>query len=222
MRNALQQIQGTPGHRTRIATAVALALGSTTAGAADASETDPYAMPDGTWINISGIIESVGPDTFSLDYGEGIVVVEMDDGDRDADAYKLLAGDKVAVSGRVDDDFFEATTIEAGSVYVESRGTIFFASSIDEEAAEGFAAAIVSPVDVSKTVVQGTVAVVDDDEFVIDSGIRVDTAELGYNPLDDEGYQKITVGDRVKVVGTMESELFDSHELMADVVVKLN
>ena len=37
----------------------------------------------------------------------------MDDGDRDADAYKLLPGDEVNVIGKVDDDLFQTTTIDA-------------------------------------------------------------------------------------------------------------
>ena len=43
-----------------------------------------------------------------------------------------------------------------------------------------------------------------------------------YNPLDDEGYQKIDVGDRVKVTGNIDNDLFEGKELMADSVIKLN
>ncbi|MDZ7782331.1 MAG: hypothetical protein U5K56_05075 [Halioglobus sp.] len=68
-----------------------------------------------------------------LDYGQGNITVEMDDSDRDADGYKLIEGDRITVSGVVDDDFYESTKIEAASVYVEELGTHFYASSIDEE-----------------------------------------------------------------------------------------
>ena len=67
---------------------------------------DPYTQPDDTWISISGTVDSVSQDLFTLDYGDGTVIVEMDDGDRDADAYKLALGDEVTVYGLVDDDFF--------------------------------------------------------------------------------------------------------------------
>lgn len=46
-------------------------------------------------------------------YGNGSITVEMDDGDRDADAYSLDEGDNVTVYGMIDDDLFESATIEA-------------------------------------------------------------------------------------------------------------
>jgi len=204
-----------------LAAAIALAFGANAA----AADKDPYSMADNTWITISGEVESVDPDTFMLDYGDGYIVVEMDDGDRDADAYKLLKGDKVTVSGRIDDDFLETTKIEAGSVYVENIGTTFFSSSVDEETSEGLVAKISVPVVVAETVVQGTVTDVDANEFTVDAGVtdlRVDVNEMPYNPLDDEGYQKIDVGDRVKVTGNIDSDLFEGQELVADTVIKLS
>lgn len=195
------------------------------AGQASADEHDPYAKADDTWITISGTVDSVRRDNFTLDYGDGLVIVEMDDGDRDADAYKLLAGDKVTVTGRVDDDLFENTKIEASSVFVENLNTTFYASAVDEETTERLLAAVTVPVVVSNTVVQGTVTDVDTNEFTVDAGvrqIRVDVTEMPYNPLDDEGYQRISAGDRVRVQGSMTSNLIEGRELEADSVVKLN
>jgi uncharacterized protein YdeI (BOF family) len=190
---------------------------------APALAADPYMMPDATWISLSGTVEQVEPDRFTLDYGEGTVTVEMDDGDRDADAYQLMEGDKVNVSGRVDDDLFETTTIEASSVYVENLGTTFFASSIDEEGPYTWIS-ITTPIVASATVVEGTVTEVDDEEFSVAAGlreIRVDVSEMLYNPLDDEGYQQLGIGDRVRVTGQMEDTFFEGRELMADSVVTL-
>jgi uncharacterized protein YdeI (BOF family) len=190
-----------------------------------AEEPNPFLMADDSWITISGTVESVSADSFTLDYGDGAVIVEMDDGDRDADAYKLMVGDKVTVSGEIDDDFYETTTIEASSVYVENLGTTFFASAVDEETTEGWAVAVTVPIPISQTIVYGTVTDVDEHEFTVDSGLRelqVDVADMPYNPLDDEGYQKIRVGDRVKVSGDIDTDFFEGRELMADAVIKLN
>ncbi len=187
-----------------------------------AADEDPYEKPDNTWISIDGTVESVAPDEFTLDYGEGIITVEMDDGDRDADAYKLAKGDFVRVSGLIDDDFYELRTIEASSVYVEDLGTYFYASAVDEE--DTFITYTV-PVTVSETVLQGTVTDVDDDEFTIDTGarsMRVEVEEMPYNPLDDEGYQRIELGDRVSVTGEIDDDLFEGRELVADSVVTLD
>ena len=186
-----------------------------------AAEENPYAMADNAWISISGEVEAVDPDEFVLDYGDGSVIVEMDDGDRDADAYKLMKGDDVTVSGLVDDDFFETTTIEASSVYVDKLGTYFYASAVDEE--DDFVT-VHTPVIMSETVVQGTVKEVNDEEFVVDTGfdeLTVEVEEMAYDPLDDQGYQKVEAGDVVSVTGDMDDDFFEGRELVADTVTVL-
>ena len=205
---------------TALAGAIGLAF-ALPAGAADDKAKDPMEQPDDTLVSVSGTVANVTRDAFVLDYGEGIITVEMDDGDRDADGYKLLEGDKVRVNGVIDDDFFETKTIEASSVYVEDVGTYFYASAMDEE--DSFVT-ITTPVIISATVVQGTVTKVAEDEFSIDTGlreIRVEVEEMAYNPLDDEGYQQIQVGDKVSVAGRMDDDLFEGRELVADSVVTL-
>ncbi|MDX1644970.1 MAG: hypothetical protein R3244_11495 [Thermoanaerobaculia bacterium] len=186
------------------------------------AEENPYLQPDDTWISLSGTVEAVSPDAFTLDYGDGIITVEMDDGDRDADAYALIEGDKVTVTGKIDDDFYETTTIEASSVYVENIGTYFYASAVDEE--DTFVT-VTTPIVVSETVVQGTVTDVRITEFTIDTGLReltVEVDEMPYDPLDDEGYQKIEVGDRVSVRGDMDVDLFEGRVLEANSIVTLS
>lgn len=189
--------------------------------AAPALAKNPYARADDTWISISGKVKSVSPDSFVLDYGEGTITVEMDDGDRDADAYKLLAGDQVTVNGVIDDDFFERTTIEASSVYVEKIGTYFFASARDEEDLFfPYATTFI----VGGTVAQGKVIGVEDDEFTLRVGGRsltVEVDEMPYNPLDEVGYQKIRIGDLVRVNGVMDDDLFEGRELVATSVITL-
>jgi uncharacterized protein YdeI (BOF family) len=198
--------------------AVALAF-----GAQAAPTVDPYLQPDETWISLSGTVTAVSADSFALDYGPGTVTVEMDDGDRDADAYQLIRGDKVTVNGRIDDDFFETTTIEASSVYVEKLGTYFHASPIDDE--DRSWAIVPSRVVVAETVVQGTVTAVREDAFVMNDGVRsltVSVEAMPYDPLDDEGYQKIRVGDVVRASGTMGIDFFEGRQLKADGVIKLS
>lgn len=188
-----------------------------------ADEPSPYTKADDTWISIDGTVDSVSADSFELDYGPGLITVEMDDGDRDADGYKLSKGDKVRVSGMIDDDLFEKRTIEASSVFVENLGTYFYASAIDEE--DTFITYTI-PVTVSETVVQGTVTDVDEEEFTLATGLRrlrVEVEEMPYNPLDDIGYQKIRVGDRVSVTGEMDTDFFEGQrELVADSIVTLS
>ena len=186
------------------------------------AQEDPYTQPDDTWISISGEVESVEPREFLLDYGDGVVTVEMDDFDLDADAFVLNVGDRVTVHGLVDDDFFETTSIEAGSVYVEELGTYFYSSVVDEE--DTFVT-LTTPVVVSETTVQGTVTSITGMEFTVDAGVRqftVDTSALGMNIFDDEGFLQVEVGDRVTVTGTMDEDFFGNRELEAETVVNLS
>jgi len=187
-----------------------------------AAKTNPYTKPDDTWISVGGKIKSVSADRFILDYGDGLITVEMDDGDRDADAYKLLEGDDVTVHGRIDDGLYETTTIEASSVYVHDLGTYFYASSLDEE--EFHIVTTMVPITVS-TVLQGTVAKVGKKEFKIDTGAReitVEVEEMAYDPLDDEGYQKVEKGDLVRVTGSMDKDFLEGRRFEAEAVITLS
>lgn len=210
--------------RTALSIAVSSALVAVPAMAQAAAET-PYLDKDGSWISLSGTVTSTTADTFMLDYGDGLVTVEMDDWDWFEESGETLPGDKVTVYGEVDDDTFEGTKIEASSVYVENLGTYFFASAADEETFRDLDIAPTVPVVVGDLVVTGTVTSVTGQEFTINSGaqqIKIDTALMSYNPTDDEGYQQVAEGDLVTVTGNMEEDTFEKRELMAESVVTLD
>ncbi|HKL48626.1 MAG TPA: hypothetical protein VJ882_03130 [Desulfuromonadales bacterium] len=177
------------------------------------------AEQNNTWISISGTVEDVQKDSFSLDYGDGLILVEMDDGDRDADAYKLMAGDKVTVNGMVDNDLFEKASIEAGSIYVEKLGTYFYASAKDEEEK----ATLSQTLGQTDSVVQGKISDVRKQEFDLNTGIKritIDVSKLSDNPLDEKGYQKLEPGDIVRVEGDFKKEFFTGRVLVAESVIK--
>ena len=199
-----------------------LTFASLTLFALPAVAINPYALEDDSWISINGEVTSVTADAFELDYGDGQITVEMDDGDRDADGYKLMMGDEVRVSGMIDDDFYDLTTIEASSVYVKNIDTYFYASAMDEE---DIGYSIISP-SVTDTVVQGTITSVDanGEQFTLDSGLQeltVEVDELTYNPLDNEGFQQLDVGDRVSVQGSIDHDFFEGRVFEANYVTTL-
>lgn len=158
------------------------------------------------WITISGIVSEPTARSFVLDYGTGEIIVEMDDWDWYPEGYRMLAGDEVTVYGRVDDELLEARSIEAASVYVEDLNTYFYASASDEEEALHTSALNASvPMGPNTTRATGIVSGIDGTEIRLDTGtvqFAVETGGLPYDPLDDEGYQQIDIGDRISVVGT--------------------
>ena len=186
---------------------------------------NPYLRSDGTWISISGTAVDTNADSFTLDYGQGVITVEMDDWGWYTDDFQVIEGDKVTVYGKIDDDLYETTTIEASSVYDQNLGTYFYASSADEESGVYYYDYwIDDDLMIGKTTVRGTVTSINGRQFTIDTGPRkltVDTISMIYNPLDDKGYQKITKGDYVKVSGNMDYDFWEGRELMADTVVTL-
>lgn len=184
----------------------------------------PRMEPDGSWISISGEVKTPGLDTFVLDYGDGSIIVEMDDWDLDADASPLLEGDNVTVYGTVDQNLFTDTTIEAGSVYVESLGTYFYASAADEEDFVAVDLTPTVPIVVGVISYTGTVSSVDGRKFTINTGdlsITVDTNPMDYNPMDEIGFQKVEVGDLVTVTGMLDAEAIEQRELEATSIVIL-
>lgn len=84
---------------------------------------------------------------------------------------------------------------------------------------------IISP-SVTDTVVQGTITSVDvnGEQFTLDSGLQeltVEVDELTYNPLDDEGFQQLDVGDRVSVQGSIDHDFFEGRVFEANYVTTL-
>lgn len=198
-------------------------------GRQGSSGPQPYAKTDDSWIGISGTVVSPEPDSFSLDYGDGVITVEMDDWDTYGDAYPLMDGDRVTVYGKVDDDLFELSSIEASSVYVENLGTYFYASSADEEDpvyAEYFWTPP-APLVLNRATLRGTVDRVNREqrEFTVDTGVQqvtVETDALGHNPLDDFGFQKVERGDKVSVSGEFDVDFLDGRVFEADSVITLS
>lgn len=193
--------------------------------AATPKSKNPYLKPDESWISISGTAVSTKPSSFILDYGKGVITVEMDDWNWYKEGRLILEGDKVTVYGKIDDDLLETAKIEASSVYVEDLGTYFYASSADEEYNDNYDYwGTYGPISPGKAVVRGTVTGVDGREFTIDTGLKkitVDTDNMIYNPVDKTGYQQIDKGDYVAVIGHMDYDFWEKRELKADSVTTL-
>ncbi|MDZ7851756.1 MAG: hypothetical protein U5L98_03650 [Halomonas sp.] len=209
--------------KTRMAFMLTITAAATMAPVMVLAAESPYTKPDDTWINLSGTAVDTGPSSFVLDYGKGTITVEMDDWSwYEKDGYGLIEGDKVTVYGKVDDGIAEMAKIEAGSVYVESLGSYFYADSADEE---DLRYNVVTPIVPAYMELTGTVTSASEFEFTIDTDLQqmtVDTTSLSYDPLDEKGFQQINEGDLVTVTGDLDTDLVENMELMADSIVILD
>jgi uncharacterized protein YdeI (BOF family) len=182
---------------------------------------------NGEYITLSGKVSDVKADSFSLNVAGKKVFVEMDDYGWAADGYKLVNGDQVVVTGKVDKDLLENKKVEAGSVYVKNLDTTFYASSADEEDGPIIMTTytMVPTLPEGASVdVQGKITDVKGRELTVDTGFRkvkVDTKDMIYNPLDNSGYTKLSVGDRVRVSGRVDNDYFDTKEVSAKSVTEL-
>ncbi len=71
--------------------------------------------------------------------------------------------------------------------------------------------------------ITGVVKDIDDDYFTLEgsdgSQLHINIKEMSYNPLDDEGYIKLKLGDRVRVYGRYEENFFFPDELHASWII---
>ncbi len=159
-------------------------LGSCFVYAQTVTAADKPQGADQSWINITGTVAAANADFFYLDYGEGVIRIEMDDWDWYKEGANMLEGDTVTVYGRIDDDIYETKTIEAQSVYVACLNSFFYASSDDEEDWDTYVTYTIGAEPGYQ--VTGEVTSISGRQFTIDTGTRkltVDTGEMPYNPL---------------------------------------
>lgn len=205
------------------------ALSPTVLGDEGQQQPNPYTKPDNSLVTISGTVVDPGVELFELDYGQGTVTVEMDDWDSYGEARALMDGDVVTVYGRIDDNFFDSTSIEAGAVYVDGLNTYFYASSDDEEDLSYYTPnAWIAPASIvpNAMTLRGEVTSVakEDRSFTVSIGnetVEVETDMLGYNPVDDKGFQQINSGDWVSVSGTLDYAFMDGQVMRAKSITTL-
>jgi Domain of unknown function (DUF5666) len=186
-----------------------------------AQNPNPYGRPNGSWITIGGTVHDLMPNSFALDYGHGIIKVEMEAPGQGAETLAFQNGDTVDVAGRVDDDFLRTETITAGSVYDARLDRYFYASSLDQSDRPW---ASVHPDRPFTTMFRGMVTSVGTDSFTIDRGPRQVTVKVDRmrdKPLDGEGATTLKVGDYVSVTAEVDHNLFDRRELEALEVTEL-
>lgn len=216
----------TPPLNTLACAASALALFAAPAAVGAQGDKSPEVQekPDDAWISVSGTAKNIGADDFTLDYGEGSVTVEADDWDWTPEAAKLKDGERITVYGYIDDDLYERRSIEASSIFRHDEGEFVYADSIDEEGGYYSAPFYLSVEEPEGVTAHGDVESVNGREFVLDVGtmdVRIDTLSMAYNPLDEEGYQKVDVGDRVSVIGDIEESFFDDAMIDAESILVL-
>lgn len=161
---------------------------------------------EGNWINVTGTILAKLPRAFILQYGAGDVRVELDDWDWYQEGRGLRPGDRVAVTGRIDEDASGNKIIEARSVFVERLQTHFLASGADEESLRNNA--LYRDPRPGHVEAIGRILAIEGHELTLGpttTPLLIDTSRMTNNPLDRRGVQQIEVGDQVYVWGVIDN-----------------
>lgn len=181
----------------------------------------PWDKDDGEWITIAGKITQAGVNKFTLDYGKGAIIVEMDDYDRELEGFHLKKDDKVIVTGRVDADTDQKRSIEAASVYVENIKRSFFASADDEE--EVINKLRIASAEGTGVALTGVVIFIADKVMTVENGYQtfdVNTNLLREDAFDNAGTLQLKPGDRVTAYGSITNGFVDGRMLVASQVIK--
>lgn len=181
--------------------------------------------PDSAQISISGRVTSAEKDSFMLDYGDGLITVEMDDWEWYTKG-QIAPGERVTIYGQIDESFYEDRTIKADGIYAADRNILYYAAESGENRAQDFTNYYPTVErDGMMLRVTGPVTNVDDREFTLDTGqteIQIDTTTMSYNPMDEVGFQKIRAGDVVSVYGLLDSDVFLKREIKAETITTLS
>ena len=200
------------------ALAATLALSPVQAEEHDSNDDMLESMAEDTSITLSGTVVEARDDEFDLRVGEQVVTVDIEDDIRDGGAYTLMQGDKVTVSGQIEDHFFQDKELEANALHVAKLNTTFI---VDEDYADDYGMVSGKSMDDSIEVT-GTVISVspDDEQFRIRAEkmgeYTVEVDELDDDPFDDDGYMKIQQGSRVQITGEIDSDWMEGRELEAN------
>jgi len=208
-------------NRKILSMSIASILAAGFMSSASAAETDSKflkGMEDDTYLTFTGSVAETREDEIDLMVGKDTVTVEVDDEIRDGGAYSLAEGDSITVTGYVNDEFFDGKEVEANAIYVDKIGTTFI---VNEDFADGYG--MVSGRDFDDHVeINGKVISIDeDDEFRINTGSGEFTVEvdgLDDNPLDDDGYMQLRVGDQINVSGVIDDDWMEGREIEANKV----
>ncbi len=213
-------------HLLTAAITTALTTGLYTANAQAADSLAGY--EDDSYIVVSGTIDTLEDDSFTINHQGNIVHVDFDDWGWDWDGedlrHYLQKGEQVVVSGEVDKNWFLEDEIEANNIYFRQKNDYYYVADMNPAYYNTFDSTQKMH-DGSYMSVRGTITKMDDDELTLNSQgnmLQIDISNLQYDPSDTQKATRVNVGDRVFVYGEVDKDIFEKKEIEADAMVKLN
>lgn len=180
-----------------------------------------------SYATLTGTVADAGDDQVKLDYGDGLITVDLEAFDWDQDARPIAQGERVTVFGRIDQALYDEQALRATSLYAYNRSAYYYADQDDRTAFDlGEPVFINNLMDREGTwiALSGEVVGMDGRDVTLDTGeseITVDTSQMQYDPTDAVGYLRLRPGDRISAAGFVDTDLFEERELVARSLVSL-
>jgi uncharacterized protein YdeI (BOF family) len=180
---------------------------------------------DGSPVVLTGTVDEVRQDEFDLNYGTGAITVELAEWKWSGNETRYLKpGDKVTVSGRIDDNLLKGRDNLADNLYLQNSYVYYYRNDANPSYYLGDADGAIK--DGTYVSMRGIVTDVNGRQFTLmganNATIQVDTSKMKYNPFDPKGIQHLAVGDSVHVYGELDDNFFESREIEADSIVVLS
>lgn len=177
-------------------------------------------LKDDSYVTLSGTVSEISDsDEFTLTHAGGNIKVDTNDKWPNLFAKGaenvLKVGDKVRVTGEIDDDLFTGKEIEATSVAHDGANysRVYWTKEYYAFPSVTYDAQMK---DDKKVSVTGTITEVkNDEEFMLYYGNGTVQVEAGDIAFGDK-QQALRVGDRVTVYGTVDKDWFQKKELEAE------
>lgn len=184
------------------------------------------AFASGEFVTISGKVSKVEADSFNLMSQGRKIIVGTYGNNWDADGFRLVKGDVVIVTSKIDQDFIKNKKIEADSIYVKSLKTYFYKKDKSDEATPFLSANLYNQDKLPESTsieLQGEITDVNERNITVNTGFRkvlVSTKEMNFNPLDKVGLTRVKKGDQVKVTGVISDSFFQGKGVSAGFLMK--
>jgi uncharacterized protein YdeI (BOF family) len=186
------------------------------------------AYEDDAQIIVSGTVSNLSDDEFVLNVDGNAINVDFGEWDLLADPNLrnyMQNGQNVVVSGEVDKDWFSDDEIEAENIYFSQNYSYYYIDDSQPAYNTSFSNNNNAMTDGSYVSTRGEITEISGREMTINSdgtSMKVDTAEMDYNPMAQELGMGLEVGDRVFVTGQIDDAFFDSKELSAESLIVIN
>ncbi len=179
----------------------------------------------GEWITISGVVTGVRDDGFVILSEGKSTFIDFDSTPAHSNLQKLESGYQVIVSGEIEQIQFEEGKLLAEQIYLKETDTYLIGqpteNSNDVISLNPYYSTVEDLPQNTIVNIKGRVTRIKQRDIFVFTGdreIKVDTSEMAFNPIDDQGATKIELNDFVKVSGTVERNFFQSNAIKASFI----